>query len=53
VIRNEQLFVSYYTNRPDRDYPSFVGLFLPSQIRMARLDLSKLDALDTQFTSLR
>ncbi len=52
VIRDEQLFVSYYTNRPDHDYPSFVGLFLPSQIRMAKLDLSKLDALDTQFTSL-
>jgi hypothetical protein len=45
VIQQSTLFVSYYTNQPERDYPAFVGLFLPSQIRIAKLDLNKLDSV--------
>lgn len=42
VIEGSRLYTSYYTNRPDRDYPAFIGLFLPSQIRIASFDLNNL-----------
>ena len=45
VIRGDHLFVSYYTNRPDRDYPWFMGLFKPARIRMAKINISSLKSL--------
>lgn len=47
VLRNGYVHVSYYTSRIDRDYPWLLGMFLPTDIRMARFrgtalqDLSK------------
>lgn len=45
VTRGEDLFVSYYTNDIARDYRWGVGMFLPSEIRIARLSKSNLLSL--------
>ena len=37
--------MSYYTSRTDRDYPWILGMFLPTEIRMARIPLDALRAL--------
>jgi hypothetical protein len=42
VLRDGNLFVDYYTSRVDRDYPWLLGMFLPTDIRMARLPLDAL-----------
>jgi hypothetical protein len=45
VLRDGELYVDYYTSRVDRDYPWLLGMLLPSEIRMARIALDKLEAL--------
>jgi len=45
VIRGNDLLVSYYTNDIQRDYRWGVGMFLPSEIRMAKCSLSDLPRL--------
>jgi hypothetical protein len=45
VLRKGDLLISYYTSRVDRDYPWILGMLLPSEIRIARLPLSRLEAL--------
>jgi hypothetical protein len=45
VKRDGQLFVDYYTSDIRRDYPWILGMFLPTDIRMARLSLDALLAL--------
>lgn len=45
ALRSGDLFVDYYTSRTDRDYPWIVGMFLPTDIRMARVSLESLEAL--------
>ncbi|HTY17027.1 MAG TPA: sialidase family protein [Myxococcota bacterium] len=47
VLRDGSLWVDYYTSRIDRDYPWLLGMFLPSDIRMARIPLRALAALST------
>ncbi len=42
VIRGDDLYVSYYTSRTDRDWPWILGMLLPSEIRMARVPLPQL-----------
>ena len=42
VIRGDNLYVSYYSNRIDRDYPWIVGMLSASDIRIARVSLSAL-----------
>ena len=37
VMRDDELYVSYYTSRTDRDYPWIAGMFRPSNIVMARI----------------
>jgi len=39
VVQDRELLASYYTSDVTRDYPWGLGMFLPSDIRMARLDL--------------
>ncbi len=39
VVRDGVLYASYYTSDVTRDYAWLLGMFLPSEIRMARLDL--------------
>lgn len=44
VKREGHLYVDYYTSRVDRDYPWLLGMFLATDIRMARLPLDRLPA---------
>ena len=45
VIQDDNLWVSYYTNDIARDYRWGVGMFLPSELRMAKLNLSQIQSL--------
>lgn len=40
VPDGDTLLVAYYTTRPDRDVPWLLGMFLPTEIRMARVPIS-------------
>lgn len=42
VLGDETLLVEYYTSRIDRDYPWLLSMFLPSELRMARIPLDAL-----------
>ncbi len=44
VKDRENLLISYYTNRIDRDYRWVWGMFLPSEIRFAKIPLAALKA---------
>jgi hypothetical protein len=45
VLRDDNLYVSYYTNDVQRDPPWILGMVSPSAIRMARINLPSLEAL--------
>jgi hypothetical protein len=45
VIRGEELIASYYTSPPERDVTWVLGMFRPSNIRMACIDLPALERL--------
>ena len=45
VIRGDELIASYYTSPPERDVTWVLGMFRPSHIRMARIDLPALERL--------
>ena len=45
ALRDGELFIDYYTSRVDRDYPWLLGMWLATDIRMARLPLEALHAL--------
>jgi hypothetical protein len=45
VQRDGALFVDYYTSRIDRDFPWLLGMFRPSDVRMARIPVDALLAL--------
>ena len=45
VLRNGHVHLSYYTSRIDRDYPWLLGMFLPTDIRMARFPVAALQEL--------
>jgi len=45
VVRDNELTLCYYTNDVTLDPSWFVGMFLPSEIRIARLDLNELSTL--------
>lgn len=45
VLRDGVAYIDYYTSAIDRDYPWFLGMFLPTDIRMARVSLDSLVAL--------
>jgi hypothetical protein len=42
AIKDGSLYISYYTNDPERDYAWLLGLILPTDVRMARVDLDDL-----------
>jgi hypothetical protein len=42
VLREGHLYADYYTNRVDRDYPWLLGMFLATDIRMAKIPLENL-----------
>jgi len=43
--RGDELYASYYTSPIDKDYTWILGMFRPSHIRMARIDLPALERL--------
>jgi hypothetical protein len=45
VLREGALYAEYYTSRVDRDYPWILGMFLPTDLHMARVPLAALLAL--------
>lgn len=45
VFRGDELYASYYTSPPERDFTWIMGMFRPSNIRMARIDLPALERL--------
>ena len=45
VQLGDELYVSYYTNDVNKDYPWILGMVSPSSIRLAKIDLSSLEAL--------
>lgn len=45
VQHNGHVHLSYYTSRIDRDYPWLLGMFLPTDIRMARFPVRALAEL--------
>lgn len=45
AIRDGFLYADYYTSRVDRDYPWLLGMFLATDIRMAKISLDSLAAL--------
>lgn len=45
VLHDGFLWTDYYTSRIDRDYPWLLGMFLATDIRMARIPLEDLEAL--------
>lgn len=50
VLREGQLFFSYYTSDVRRDWPWLLGMFRRSDIRMARVSLARLEALAVERT---
>ncbi len=48
VLRDGFAYIDYYTSAIERDYPWFLGMFLPTDIRMARVSLDSLVALADQ-----
>jgi hypothetical protein len=45
VLHSGYVHLSYYTSRIDRDYPWLLGMFLPTDIQMARFRVEALQAL--------
>ncbi len=45
VTRGDDLYISYYTSPVKRDYPWIMGMLSPSNIMMAQVSLTKLEAL--------
>ena len=45
VPRGDELFIEYYTSRVDRDYPWLLGMFLPTDLFLARVPLQNLKEL--------
>jgi hypothetical protein len=45
VMRGDELFASYYTSPPDKDITWVLGMYRPSNIMMARIDLPALERL--------
>jgi hypothetical protein len=43
VIRGDDLYASYYTSPPERDITWVLGMFRPTNIRMARISLPALE----------
>ncbi len=48
AVHEGDLFVDYYTSPIDRDWPWLLGMFLPTEIRMARIRLADLRALSAR-----
>jgi hypothetical protein len=45
VIKDDYLYICYYTSNIKRDYPWVIGMFAPSDIMMAKISIKSLEAL--------
>ncbi len=45
VVRDDTAYISYYTSPIDTDVPWLMGMLLPSEIRVAKVDLASLKAI--------
>ncbi len=45
VVEGDQVIISYYTSNIRKDYPWILGMMLPTDIRIAKVDLPSLEAL--------
>lgn len=45
VLKDDHLFIAYYTNNPRKDYVWLFGMMEPSEIRMAKISLADLENL--------
>jgi hypothetical protein len=45
VLRDGHLWIDYYSSRIDRDFPWILGMFLSTNVRMARIPVASLQAL--------
>lgn len=52
VVRDGQLYVSYYTSNPNHDPPWIVGMFRPTRIQISRISLAALaETADSRLNS--
>jgi len=42
VVKDNQVFISYYTNEPSKDYPWILGMLLPTRIQITMFDFINL-----------
>jgi hypothetical protein len=45
VVRDGMLWIDYYSSRIDRDFPWLLGMFLATDVRMARIPVESLEKL--------
>ena len=48
LLDGDTAYISYYTSPIDHDYAWLLGMFSPSAVRMAKVDLSAMEELATQ-----
>jgi len=48
VLDGDTAYISYYTSPIDRDYAWILGMFSPSAVRMAKVDMAAMEALANQ-----
>ena len=42
VVKDEKVFISYYSNEPSKDYPWILGMLLPTRIQITMFDFISL-----------
>ena len=47
-MESDTVYATYYTSPINHDFPWIMGMFSPSEIRMAKIDLSAVEALADQ-----
>ena len=45
ILDGDMAYISYYTSPIKKDYPWILGMFSPSQVRMAKVDLKAMEEL--------
>ncbi|MFL7868816.1 MAG: hypothetical protein AB8I58_08315, partial [Anaerolineales bacterium] len=48
ILDGDTAYISYYTSPIKKDYSWILGMLSPSQVRMAKVDLSAMEALANQ-----
>jgi hypothetical protein len=48
VITNEKVFISYYTNNPQTDYPWLLGMLLPTRIQITAIEIASISTKEEE-----